>query len=265
MNVLLRYAGEDTDYTLLPSVEVIGKRAFENSVKLECIFIPDNVVTIQDGAFYNSGIKSVSGAARVSKMGQHVFALCKNLTTFMMPNDITFVNHRMFYGCESLEKITLSRATTQIGEEAFYLCTSLGEIELPEDLKIIGKGAFEGCRALRTVNLPEGVTAIEERTFKGCAFFEVVVSDVVKRIETEAFADCQRMKIITIGTAVENMNERVFYGCQRNLIVVLKGKEKEKPLPYHRNWDELSEGIFFKKRIKNVAYVSANDTIKNYM
>ena len=264
MSQLLRYAGNHTDYTVASSVSVIGKRAFENTQNLECIYIPDTVTTIQDGAFYNSGIKSVSGASSVTSIGQHVFALCKRLHSFAMPFGVTYVNHRLFYSCESLESITLSKDTKQIGEESFYLCTSLAKIELPEEVRAIGKSAFEGCRALRTAELPKRVTAIEDSTFKGCGFSEFVVGDTITKIGKEAFADCKRLKFVTVGASVNEMDERVFFGCDKKMIVAIRGKEKGDKLPYNKRWNEIS-CTMLNKKLKNVAYVSEKGDIKKYM
>ena len=257
LTAILRYAGEDSDYTVLNTVTTIGKRAFENTSKLECIYIPDNVTVIADGAFYNSAVKSISGAAFVTALGQHVFALCRNLRSFMMPNGVTNVNHRRFYCCDALESITLSQSTAQIGEEAFYLCTSLREIELPNDVKSIGKGAFEGCRALRTVKLPERLTSIGERTFKGCASFsDPTINDSIISIGKEAFSGCNRMKKIVIGVGVTSIGEHAFLGCSKNLQVVLKGRKKEEKLPFDKKWKNISSGSIIKKKIKNIAYLS---------
>ncbi len=256
MNILLRYAGTDSEFTILSSVSIIGKRAFENSTRLECIYIPDNVVTISDGAFYNSGIKSITGLSSVTTLGQHVFALCKSLRSFMMPSSITMVSHRLFYGCEALESVTLSPNTTQIGEESFYLCISLSEIELGEEIKIIGKGAFEGCRALRAVVLPPRVTTIEERTFKGCALSEMTIHDSVIKVGKEAFGDCRRLKTVTIGAGVNQMEEHVFFGCNKKIKVILRGFEKEEKLPFNKKWNKLSIGFIIDRKIKDIAYLS---------
>ena len=264
MSQLLRYAGDHTSYTVKPSISVIGKRAFENAQSLESVYLPSSVTTIQDGAFYNSGIKTLSGAESVTSMGQHVFALCKSLQSFKMPEGVAYVNHRMFYLCESLESVMLSKEIKQIGEESFYLCTSLAKIELPEEIRAIGKSAFEGCRALRKADIPKKVTIIEAGTFKGCGFSEILVNDEITKIGKEAFADCKRLKFVTIGTSVKDMEERVFYGCDKKLIVAIRGKEKGEKLPYNKKWNEISNSVV-KKKLKNVAYVSEKGDIKKYM
>ncbi|MEI7504944.1 MAG: leucine-rich repeat domain-containing protein, partial [Paludibacter sp.] len=82
--------------------------------------IPDSVVKIDNGAFYNSRLSSVTIPKTVKEIGDEAFYLCINLkrVNFQQSSELTY-----------------------IGENAFQYC-NIKYINLPNTLKHIGKGAI---------------------------------------------------------------------------------------------------------------------------
>ena len=88
-------------------------------------------------------------------------------------------------------EVTLPEGLTSIGDRVFWGCSSLTSVTLPESLTSIGDWAFEGCSSLTSVTLPEGLTSIGEEAFAGCcSLSDIVLSDTLPSLGKNAFAGC---------------------------------------------------------------------------
>lgn len=103
-----------------------------------------SVTSIEEGAFFGSGIE-----------------------TFTMSDDITSIQPFAFSECPNLTLVILSQNLTTIAEGAFSQCPSLVAITFPPTLETIGTNAFLGCTTLTTINFSGPVT-IEDGAFSNC-------------------------------------------------------------------------------------------------
>lgn len=60
----------------------------------------------------------------VTRIGEHAFWHCSNLTSITIPDGVTSIGRSAFNACSSLTSITIPDSVTSIGELAFYDCTS---------------------------------------------------------------------------------------------------------------------------------------------
>ena len=67
------------------------------------------------------------------------------LISINIPNSITTIGDRAFYGCESLIKINIPNSVTTIGEGAFLGCNSLTSITIPSSVVTIIGNPFGYC------------------------------------------------------------------------------------------------------------------------
>ena len=70
---------------------------------------------------------------------------CSSLSSVVIPDSITSIEHSTFWGCGSLTNIAIPDGVTSIGKRAFYECTSLSSVVIPDSVTSIGIGAFLGC------------------------------------------------------------------------------------------------------------------------
>ena len=129
-----------TSITIPNSVTSIGSQAFVGCSRLTSIYIPESVTSIGIAAFYyydnNHNIDIASNIKKVtlnsnaiasktytsSSNIQTIFG--KQVTEYVIGDDVTSIGSCAFYGCSGLNSITIPKSVTSIGQYAFYDCTA---------------------------------------------------------------------------------------------------------------------------------------------
>lgn len=68
--------------------------------------------------------------------------------TLIIPDNVTTISYKAFYGCTNLIRIIIPSSVTTIVTWAFEDCASLKNIVIPESIISIGAYAFDGCKNL---------------------------------------------------------------------------------------------------------------------
>ena len=68
----------------------------------------------------------------------------------IIPDSVTSIGKRAFYGCSSLKQINIPDSVTSIGKRAF----SCGLIYIPDSVTSIGHGTFKDSFSLEQINIP---------------------------------------------------------------------------------------------------------------
>ena len=109
----------------------IGKRAFAYTGLLSSVTVPDSVTTLEEYAFYNSGIQSIHLPENITAIGDYAFAECGALYDMEFPDKLSSIGYSAFYNCINLTSISLPESLTSIDTDAFTNCTSLREVYVP--------------------------------------------------------------------------------------------------------------------------------------
>ena len=148
--IVKKYNGTAADVTI-PSrykgkpVTAINNAAFPNSA-VTSVTIPDSITSIPDAAFVN----------------------CSKLTNISIPNSVTYIGFSAFSSCTSLKSITLPSSLNSISEALFFCCSQLTTIHIPDSVSSIQSYAFYHCGNLETIRIPVSVTFIGVYAFDGC-------------------------------------------------------------------------------------------------
>ena len=129
---------------------------------------------------YNSMLETIDCSE--SKVTKVDLRYNKNLLTFS------------FDGCSLLTSIGgIPDSVTEIGSRAFYGCSSLTTIDIPDSVTEIGSSAFCDCSSLTDIDIPDGVTEINYNIFLDCNSLRKVNAkncDALSRIYNGAFYNC---------------------------------------------------------------------------
>ena len=149
------YAG--IEEVLLPvTLKEIGSQAFLKTSQLKTIEIPENVSTIGQEAFRESGI-----------------------TTVKLPNGVTNIASRAFYYCPELTEVitygTMSNEDPNAMIHAYCLegCPKLTRFEIPQSIRILGQGLLGGNRKVTQLTIPANVTQINFSAFNNTGIKEI--------------------------------------------------------------------------------------------
>ena len=134
---LIFAAGGLTSATIPDTVTTIGKNAFAYCTGLTSVHLPASITKIESGAFSGcTGITSLtidSANAKYkteenilySKDGTILIFAAGGLTSATIPDTVTTIDDRAFFGCTGLTSVHLPARITRIYGSAFEGCTGL--------------------------------------------------------------------------------------------------------------------------------------------
>ena len=125
------------------------------------------VTAINNAAFPNSAVTSVTIPDSITSIPDAAFVNCSKLTNISIPNSVTFIGFSAFNSCTSLKSITLPSSLSTIQSYAFYNCENLKTIRIPVSVTSIGNYAFDVCPSLMTVTYPGSKTQWDDNITKG--------------------------------------------------------------------------------------------------
>ena len=146
----------------------IQEEAFADST-LVSVSLPDSVKKIGAGVFGNcKSLQKVKLPSELKELSPYLFAGCSSLKAITMPTNLQKFSEGLFFSCSSLEEIPFRFEITELPDYICAECTSLVSIVFPEGIKKIGAKAFSNCKKLNSIVLPAGIETISADAFEGC-------------------------------------------------------------------------------------------------
>lgn len=171
-----------------------------------------------------------------------------NQQSVEIPEGITSIAEKAFWGCHSIVRITIPASLVHIEKNAFG-CAALTELhiddlaawcntdiacdlprewklyhkgqqithlEIPDGVPAIRKNVFSWC-SLKHLSVPESVTHIGSSAFHLCRYIRSVeLPATLRRIGAYAFADCYDLESVSLPeTAKTLINGSAFNNCRR--------------------------------------------------
>ena len=177
--------------TIPNSVTSIGSWAFYGCSRLTSVTIPNSMTSIEGGTFYGcSGLTSVTIPNSVTSIGRAAFELCTGLTSVKVEEGnpkydsrnncnaiIETETNEFILGCKNS---IIPNSVTGIGNRAFYGCSGLTSVTIPNSVTSMGEGAFEGADIPTVISLIEKPFAIsgkksDLRTFSQNTFINATL------------------------------------------------------------------------------------------
>ena len=148
-------------------IEDIGEEAFADCPRLESISIPTSLKKLGEGAFSNChGLADAEGFVIV---GGVLFNYYGSNETITIPEGVTRIDSRAFYGNSVIREVIMPEGLKTIGRSTFYVCLKLRKTVMPDGLENIGDEAFGNCKALEKAAVPDSVKEMGQGVFLNCS------------------------------------------------------------------------------------------------
>lgn len=174
--------------------------------------VPEDVTTIGQYAFGNSGVTSVSFKNPDAVIEGYAFWCAFSLDSVTLPANITEIAQTTFYQCGALTEIVLPATLETIGNGAFAK-TGLLEVTIPNSVTAIGTGAFWSCAALETVTFAAG----------GESSLSVAAGTGFTYSTGGAFEGCTSLSSVTLTERLTVIAGQMFFNCQNLTAIDLSG------------------------------------------
>lgn len=191
------FYGNKIDSLIIPnSVKSIGSEAFYNCYDLKFVIIGDSVESIGEKAFYQCyDLTSVLFGKSVSYVGEYAFNSCNNITKIEYSNIESFFKimknvpntYKLYVAGKEITDLVVPNFVTSIDSRAFYGMYNLTSVIIGDSVKTIGNSAFQFCSNLKSITIPDAVTKIDTSAFAGCNLTSVIIPNSVDTIGPNAF------------------------------------------------------------------------------
>ena len=138
---IVSYYGNEAAVVIPYGIECIGEDAFKNNKSLHEIYFPETLKTIENRAFYSSGLTTVVFSSGVERIEKSAFGHT-NILSIWIPPTCKCVGDDAFNGCHHLRTIQISNGVETIGANAFSWCSSVELVIIPSSVTTIGDAAF---------------------------------------------------------------------------------------------------------------------------
>lgn len=208
------------------NVENIHYNAFRECDDLTIVILGNDVVKINDAAFYGDDSLTLINFDNVTYVGNFAFRDCTSFdidisgtklnyigdgafyyTTgythdIVIPDGVTRIGYATFYK-SSIPSVNLNNVTS-IGPMAFMECPNLSDINFGK-VEVIEFRAFMGDKKLTKVNFTDSVIDIQTEAFNNCAIEQLELNKVQK-INYMAFAN-NNLNELTLPKSVSVLDE----------------------------------------------------------
>lgn len=237
------YCDDLTSLTFPNSITYVGFGAFADCYNLTAVCITDLAAWCEIEFYGTFTSQPLSYAGKLYLNG--------NLVTHLsIPNTVTSIGRRAFFGCTSLTSVSIPNSVTRIGDVAFETCSALTSVIIPEGVTSIGAAAFAYCDSLNSVSISSTVTHIGSGAFSACYNLSIIethknnttycsvdgvlfnknetvllqypagkaettynIPNSVSKIEASAFESCYNLASITIPSSVLSIGDWAFGQC----------------------------------------------------
>ncbi len=216
-------------------VKIMGS-AFGRAKDLKTLVIPSGVEELDDSAFSESGLETVTIPASVKSIHPYAFIDCNNLKNLLGDSEFISADRKFLYQKnDPMQPMTLF----------FFAGKDDTSYEIPEGIQTIQFYAFKDCDKLKSVTFPKSLNMIRgSNAFLGCVNLEAlygshttsdhkgfitdygelqilvpsisddyVVPDDVTSIGNELFAYRQTLRSVTMGDQVTKIKDYAFSYC----------------------------------------------------
>ena len=218
------FSGTSIKSVVLPkSLEKIGDGAFYDLKGLADISIPENVTSIGNEAFYNTGLTSIDLPANLKTIGRYAFSGTK-LKKVVLPSQVETIGNHAF-SIESLESVHIPKSLKSVANYSYntsYIYNrSWNSVEWGQGYNAI----FSGDKNLKTVTFEDGISEIISGLFRETGINKIDLPSSVTKIGPSAFANSD-LTTINLPPSLSEIQDFAFANTKLKEITIPDSVEK---------------------------------------
>lgn len=213
--------------TIEEGVKVLGINdggAFHGCSKLATVNIPSTVTTLANNVFRDcTSLTTVNFAEgnQLETIPDYAFSNT-GITSINMPSTVTTIGNYAFGNCSKLESAPLPQGLKTIGSYAFQYCEKLNNVVLPGTLISVKDWAFRNCTSMENLTIEEGISCINRDVFQYSGMKNVVLPSTLEFIGINLFYQCNSLETLDLSKCV-NVWELYYYTSLRGSNTIFNG------------------------------------------
>ncbi len=195
-----------TQVTLPEVLESLGDYAFLGS-KLTSVDVPESVTEFGVGVFREcKDLLSASGFEGVTVLADSLFSQCTSLAAFTIPEGIQTIDTDAFYNC-AFTTIDIPESVTTLGYRCFYGNEQLLSITGGENVEYLMGWNFANCTKITHISLPKVHTYEKGGFFSHCeSLVEYYFPEnLTKFSENQTFMYCYALKRVALSKTMTSV------------------------------------------------------------
>lgn len=232
------------EYTVLPTIKIIGKHTFFICDNLELIHLPESLLKMENNPFSGCSKLKLDNKSKNYHIIDDVIydkfktSVCGSLNSIdtdcltLLP--VKKINRNSFWNCKGIRKIVFPNTLEDIGYNPFVGCTNI-EFESHSKYYKVVDGVlynkdmsklicYPGKYAVGDIHIPDSVTKLERGAFSGCDKMTSINLHNVSIISKTCFTNCNSLTYVYCSDLVNYIGEWAFAHCE-NLIEVTTYKD----------------------------------------
>ena len=222
--------------TIEEGVQVLGINdggAFHGCSKLATVNIPSTVTTLARNVFRDcTSLTTVNFTEgnQLETIPDYAFSNT-GITSINMPSTVTTIGNYAFGNCSKLESAPLPQGLKTIGSYAFQYCEKLNNVVLPGTLISVKDWAFRNCTSMENLTIEEGIPSINRDVFQYSGMKNVVLPSTIEAIGMNLFYQCNSLETLDLSkcmnvwelfnyTSLRGSNT-IFYGVPSTTKIIL--------------------------------------------
>ena len=236
---------ETIDLEKCSKLEILDDYLFSNCSSLSSVSLPSNIKEISTSVFESTSLESVTIPSSVETIGLYAFGWCENLKDVKIEgNTLRAIYRGAFEGCHlnieipasvefieflaitDFDNVTFAPGSRFSFEDGLLIET----VDNQKRLKVF-------CSKENKVELPDYIDIIGSNAFYNNTMDELVISESVKKIETQAiyFSEIKKIEIPLTVTTVEPI--AIYnYNLSEPTEIIVHWKEGNRPEGWAENW-----------------------------
>ena len=159
---VFRYCDSLTDVIIGNGMTSIPYATFVGCKSLNQVLISEAVTTIGHGAFFDSGIKTITFPSNLTTIESEAFSNCKSLKSVVFNEKIKTIEESAFQSC-GIKDLIIPSENVEIQKFAFCMCDSMTSATINGGE--LNSQSFYNCPSLTTFTLGEHITRLYANIF----------------------------------------------------------------------------------------------------